>query len=128
MIKNLKQQRLNGLLDVLYKDKIIDTEKMTNVIEYADVLKINKKKYRNLKINFLLEKLKTVLQDMELIIDEYKILKNRTEFWENKSTYDFNFEDWNKIRKVNGHLTRYYNDLKTIKNNIMKGVKDDIKE
>lgn len=81
---------------------------------YDQILNLNKKKYRNLKINLLKTYLEETTYNLMKAIELYKELYNRTEFWEGKSTYDFNFNDWNTIKKANGKLTRYYNDIKKI--------------
>ena len=83
-------------------------------LTYEQILNLNKKKYRNLKIKTLKTYLKETLWNLEKAIDSYKELINRTEFWERKSTYEFNFEDWNTLKKVNGKITKYYNDIKKI--------------
>ena len=83
-------------------------------LSFEEICNLNKKKYRNLKIKILKENLKETLWNLEKAIDLYKELINRTEFWERKSTYEFNFKDWNKLKKVNGKITRYYNDVKEI--------------
>lgn len=90
---------------------------------YEQILNLNKIKYRNLKIEILLNYLQQALTNLEECAERYKELINRTEFWERKSTFDFNFKDWNTIKKVNGKIIRYYNDLKKIEQKI-KGVKD----
>ena len=83
-------------------------------LTYEQILDLNKKKYRNLKIKTLKTYLEETLWNLEKAIDSYKELINRTEFWERKSTFDFNFKDWNKLKKVNGKITKYYNDVKEI--------------
>lgn len=48
----------------------------------------------------------------------YKELINKTEYWENKATIDFNTKCWNTIRKTKGFFIRYYNELLIVKNNL----------
>lgn len=81
---------------------------------YEQLLCLNKKKYRNLKIEQLKDKMFSSLWLLEECIELYKELINRTEFWEKRTTYEFNFNDWNTLKKANGKLTRYYNDIKKI--------------
>lgn len=83
-------------------------------VKFDDLLKVNKKKYRNLKIINLKNMMENSLWALEKSIELYRELINKTEFWEEKSTYNFNFKDWNTLKKANGKLTRYYNDIKGI--------------
>lgn len=92
--------------------------KLYTPYSYEQILNLNKIKYRNLKIEILLSYLQQALTNLEECAERYKELINRTEFWERKSTFDFNFKDWNTIKKVNGKIIRYYNDLKKIEKKI----------
>ena len=83
-------------------------------IPYGDLVNLNKKRYRNIKIQNLKNHMYSTLETLKWSIEAYKELINRTEFWEKKSTYDFNLKDWNTLKKANGKLTRYYNDIKSI--------------
>lgn len=107
------------VLEMLNKEKEQEELNLKNVelyepIKYEDLLKINKKKYRDLKIENLVTMMKNSLWSLEKSIELYKELINKTEFWEKKSTYQYNFKDWNTLKKANGKLTRYYNDIKGI--------------
>lgn len=85
-----------------------------DIVTYKDLLNLNKKKFKEIKLKKLKNYFKSALNDLEVVIDIYKELYCKTEYWENKSTLDFDFINWNRIRKVNGRLTRYYNELKQI--------------
>ena len=126
-IKNRKTNTLKEILEAATVIKNVDKEKKSNTkelvlksvelykpISFEEMIKINKKKYRNLKIKMLKENLKETLRNLKYSIDLYKELINRTEFWERKSTYEFNFKDWNTLKKTNGKITRYFNDIKKI--------------
>lgn len=96
------------------KELILKNVTLYEPIRYEDIIKLNQKKYRNLKIIETKNKFKNCLLELKEIIENYKILINKTEFWERKSTYDFNFKDWNTLKKANGKLTRYYNEIAKI--------------
>lgn len=89
-------------------------------LTYAQIININKKKYKNLLINKLTVHLENTLNELDEAIEIYSQLRNRTEFWENKNTFEFDFKSWNTIKKVTGHITRYYNDILNLKQNIEK--------
>ena len=128
--ENIKKRKTNTLKEILETAAIIknvDKEKKSNTkelvlknvelyepISFEEMLKINKKKYRNLKIKILKDYLKETLENLKYSIELYKELINRTEFWERKSTYEFNFKDWNTLKKTNGKITKYFNDIKNI--------------
>ena len=128
--ENIKKRKTNTLKEILETAAIIknvDKEKKSNTkelvlknvelyepISFEEMLKINKKKYRNLKIKILKDYLKETLENLKYSIELYKELINRTEFWERKSTYEFNFKDWNTLKKTNGKITRYFNEIKNI--------------
>lgn len=80
--------------------------------------KIIYKKYRDLKLEILKNELIKVLNEIDNIDKEYKELINRTEFWEKKTTLDFDFDNWNTIKKVNGKLIRYYNEICNVIDNL----------
>ena len=126
-IKNRKTNTLKEILEAATVIKNVDKEKKSNTkelvlksvelyepISFEEMIKINKKNYRNLKIKMLKENLKETLKNLKYSIDLYKELINRTEFWERKSTYEFNFKDWNTLKKTNGKITRYFNEIKNI--------------
>ena len=126
-IKNRKTNTLKEILEAATVIKNVDKEKKSNTkelvlksvelyepISFEEMIKINKKNYRNLKIKMLKENLKETLRNLKYSIDLYKELINRTEFWERKSTYEFNFKDWNTLKKTNGKITRYFNEIKNI--------------
>ena len=71
----------------------------------------NKKECRDKTIKEIEELLKNCIHDLWIINDKYKELYHKTEYWEKKSTYDFDHENWNKVKKVNGKLTRYIKEL-----------------
>lgn len=76
------------------------------------------KKYRDLKIEILKNELKEVIKKIDRIDKEYKELINRTEFWERKTTLEYDFDNWNIIKKVNGKLIRYYNQICNVIENL----------
>lgn len=130
-----KKLVLKSLKNSPQKTKLQDEENSTNPeelklksvelyepITYKDLLKINKKKYRDLKIKILINHLEEAVKNTYYAIDLYKELKNKTEYWENESTIDFNFKDWNTIKKVNGKLTTYYKELLHIKQKLERGI------
>lgn len=98
--------------------KEIATRIAANIICYNDTLKINKKIIRNKKVKILKGYLEEGLKNIRLSIDMYKELYKKTEFWEEKSEFEFLKKEWDTIRKVNGKLTRYYNELEQIKTKI----------
>ena len=53
-----------------------------------------------------------MLKLLNSVINRYKELYNKTEYYEAESTYDYNFNDWNIIKKANGKLTFYDKKLK----------------
>ncbi len=93
---------------------ILNKYELYQPVKFDDLINLNKKKYRNLKVKILKENLEESLRKLNKAIDGYRELINRTEFWERKSTYEFNFEDWNTLKKANGKLTRYFNEIKKI--------------
>lgn len=76
---------------------------------------INKRYLKMALIKELDIKYQIILKNIESANEIYKRLYNMTELFERKSTYDFNFEDWNELKKTKGKLIRYYNTLKIIK-------------
>lgn len=80
--------------------------------------KVNKKEFRNIKLKYLTNCLESILKEMSVAIDLYKELYNKTEYWENKYISDYMKKEWYTIRKVNGKLTRYYNEIKEIEERI----------
>ncbi len=126
-IKKRKTTTLKDILDTALIMKNVDKKNKSNTkelilksvelyepISFKEIIKINKKKYRNLKIKILKENLEETIKCLKNSIEIYKELINRTEFWERKSTYDFNFKDWNTLKKTNGKITRYFNEIKNI--------------
>ena len=71
----------------------------------------DKKKCRDRTIKDIQTLLKNCIHDLWIVNDKYKELYHKTEYWENKSTYDFDHANWNKVKKVNGKLTRYIKEL-----------------
>lgn len=81
---------------------------------FEEMIKINKKTEYRIKVSLLESDFKTALKLLNKVIERYKELYNKTEYYEAESTYDYNFNDWNTIKKANGKLARYYNDLRKI--------------
>lgn len=75
----------------------------------------NKKKVRDSKIEELITLMQCTIKNLWRANDIYKELYHKTEYWEKKSTYDFDFQNWNTIKKVNGRLTRYIKELINVK-------------
>lgn len=100
------------------EELILKNVELYEPVKYEDLVKLNKKKYRNIKIKVLKDMLKECTDALKYSIELYKELINRTELWERKSTYDYNFKDWNTLKKANGKLTKYYNDIKEIEQKI----------
>lgn len=114
-------KQIQLIIDVFKGYKIKGYRKhRKNLIDktYAEVIEIKKKDFKNKQIMELKNHMYDVLTNLEKAIDKYKKLYHMTECWEEKSTLDFNMEDWNTIRKTNGRLTRYYNDICRINNKI----------
>lgn len=82
---------------------------------YEDIQRANKKRILKTKIMKTIRYFDYVLGNLDCLNECYKDLYNKTEYWEEKSTLDFNKKDWDKIRKINGRLIRYYNELEDIK-------------
>lgn len=97
---------------------ILKNVELYEPLTYEDILKTNKKKYRNLKIDRLLCHLDEAKTHLFYAIDLYKELKNRTEFWEGKTPLEFNFTDWNVIKKTNGRLAKYFKELIEVRRKI----------
>lgn len=87
---------------------------------YKQLCQLNKKKYMVHKVEKLKEHFDECLINLKEVIELYKECINRTEFWEEKSTYDFNFADWNTLKKANGKLTRYFNDILKIRQKVRR--------
>ena len=80
-------------------------------LEAPEVLiEINKQKYKKLKLELLKYQLKETLKNLNEVNELYKELYNRTELWEKKETWNF-CKEWQTIRKTNGKITRYYNEI-----------------
>ncbi len=114
---------MKGIKNFKLKNQIID-----ELFNYDDLLKINKKNYRDIKIKHLKNKFMNCLHYLKEIIDDYKQLINMTEYWENGECYKFDFDSWNTIKKANGKLTRYYNDLLKICKDIRLNLTEQKKE
>ena len=116
-----EEKRVIGQNKSNSKELTLKSVELYEPFSYEQLLNMNKKKYRNLKIKRLINHLTNAIKEIYYAIDIYKELKDRTEYWEEKETFDFNFSDWNKIKKVNGKLTGYYKDLISIRNKIERG-------
>lgn len=71
---------------------------------------VNRKFYK-IKISVLKETFEECLKELKKVIEIYKELYHETQFYENKSTIDFEYEEWITIKKCSGWLTRKYNEL-----------------
>lgn len=69
------------------------------------------RKFYEIKIRVLKETFKESLKNLEKVIEIYKELYHETQFYENKSTIDFRYDEWITIKKCSGWLTRKYNEL-----------------
>ena len=69
------------------------------------------KKFYEIKVNVLKNNFEECLNLLKKILEMYKELYHETQFYENKSTIDFDLRDWWTIKKCSGWLTRKYNEL-----------------
>ena len=76
------------------------------------------RKFYEIKVRVLKEMFKECLINLKKAIEIYKELYHETQFYENKSTIDFNYDDWMTIKKCSGWLTRKYNELMRIYKNM----------
>lgn len=114
------------LISIYEKLGALETEKYLKQKKWAKKENEKYNKYKNVnKKEYLkkdIENLKELLESILILLGEaiyiYKKLYHKTEYWEKKSTFDFNFEDWQKIKKVNGRITKYYNDIMSIRKKI----------
>lgn len=95
-------------------------QKRIKLCSFDEAQRANKKKIRDIKLDKMINELREILWIMGGLIEEYKNMYHMTELWERKSTLNFDFYNWNKLKKVNGKLTRYYNDLITVKLDLEK--------
>lgn len=108
------------------KNKELTKKKNTDILELKNVMienhisfkkriELKQKEQRNFKLKEINRRFEIALENLKAVIDLQKELKNKTEYWENKQRYQYDFYNWNKIRKMTTFLTRYYNELKEIK-------------
>lgn len=100
-------------INLIFQPQIIKEE-----LGFKEKLELNKKRLRDLKIDELLYYMENAKKYLEKADQLYKELINKTEYWENKSTIEFNTKNWNQLRKTKGFFIRYYNDLIVIKENL----------
>lgn len=84
------------------------------IFTIQELEKINKKEFREVKLKYLANCLESALVSMKIAIELYKELYQKTEYWEDKYISNYMKKEWYTIRKVNGKLTRYYNEIKEI--------------
>ena len=95
-------------------------ERITYLESKFKAKELQKLKIKALKLEHLKSELETAVKCLGTAVKLYKDIADHTEYWERKYTYDFDFKGWNTIRKVNGHLTRYYNEILRLRNDIRK--------
>lgn len=115
----LKEEIIKG---IVFQQLSLNPEiKINNPIEtisYEQLCNLNKKKIRNIKIRTLSNWLKELIRCYGKVIELYKELTIKTEYWEEKSIVNFDFKSWNKIRKARQRLTIYFNEIAEIRKKI----------
>lgn len=106
-----KKEEKSTNTDEVNKKNNINCISLFEIKDYTETYQLNKKKFRDIKIQKLKNHIESCLWDLKIAIALYKELKDKTEYWERKSIIDFNFKDWNKLKKVNGKITKYYKEL-----------------
>lgn len=80
-------------------------------LTHQELNEINNKEIKAIKLRMLKNYFLLTLDNLEKTMDLYRELYNKTEYYEEKSIIDFNYKEWNTIRKAKNRLTRYYNEL-----------------
>lgn len=93
-------------------------------LTHKELLEINNKEIKAIKLRQLKNYFLLTLDNLEKVIELYKELYNKTEYFEEKSIIDFNYKEWNCIRKAKNRLVRYYNEFI----NVFLKVKEDEKK
>lgn len=91
---------------------------------FKENIAINKKKILLMKLKLLYENIRLTIKYLTQAIEQYRELINKTEYYENKTYFNFNFEVWNELKKTRGHITRYLNSIILIGKVIKEEIND----